>query len=527
MQGYLSLVLHAHLPFVRHPQHERFLEESWLLEAIVETYIPLLQLLESWEDDRLDVRLALNLSPTLCSMLSDPLLQQRCVRRLDELVELAAKETHRTRRERSFQELAVFYRQRFEAARGFYADRKQDLIGAFRSLQDRGRLEIMTCAATHGLLPLLAHHPPSIRAQILIARDHYQACFGREPRGIWLPECAYTEGIERVLREANLRWFITDTHGILRAVPQPRHALFAPIVTPDGVAVFGRDRDSARQVWDRKEGYPGDPRYRDFYRDIGFDLDFEYVKPFLPAPGKRGFTGIKYFRSTAGLASKELYDRPAALQAAAEHAQHFIEARQAQIQKLASALGRPPIVVCPYDAELFGHWWYEGPEFLDSFVRKACANRRKFELITPEDYLALHPNLQIATPAGSTWGQDGHCGVWLNEQTHWIYPHLHVAQERMTELVGRFPQPDPLQKGALKQAGRELLLAQASDWPFIIHAGTSPDFARDQVKKHLARFTQIYEQISTNCVNAEWLAGIEAQDNIFPELDFRYWAANS
>ena len=525
MQGYLSLVLHAHLPFVRHPRHERFLEESWLFEAISESYIPLLQLLEKWEQEGLNVRLTLTLSPTLCSMLLDPLLQERYVRRLDELVELAEKELRRTHRETQLQELAAFYHSRLLAAREFYLTRKRDLVGAFRELQDRGRLEIITSAATHALLPLLAHHPPSLRAQILIARDHYRTCFAAEPRGIWLPECAYSEGLEQVLAEGGLRWFITDTHGILNANPQPRYAVFAPLLTPAGVAAFGRDRDSAKQVWSRDSGYPGDPRYRDFYRDIGFDLDLDYVKPYLPAPDRRGFTGIKYYRITNRSAHKDLYAREAALEAAAEHAQHFLGERKAQILKLTGILERPPIVVCPYDAELFGHWWYEGPEFLDSFVRKACQDGQSFTLITPDDYLCRHPNLQVARPAASSWGDEGYWGVWLNEQNEWIYPHLNQAQERMTELTSRLVNPTAVGERALKQAGRELLLAQASDWPFIMRTGTSPDYARKQVTEHLLRFTELFEQISAKAIDEEPLKKIEAEDNIFPEVDYRYWAA--
>src|SRR6266853_2237566 len=355
MSGYLSLVLHAHLPFVRHPQHERFLEESWLFEAITESYIPLLQLLEKWEQDSLNVRLTLTLSPTLCSMLLDPLLQERYVGRLNELVELAQQELRRTHREPQLQQLAAFYHSRLLAARDFYLARKRDLIGAFRGLQNRGRLEIITSAATHALLPLLAHHPPSLRAQVLIACDHYRSCFAAEPRGIWLPECAYFEGLEQVLAEAGLGWFITDTHGILNAQPQPRYAVFAPILTPAGVAAFGRDRDSARQVWSRDEGYPGDVRYRDFYRDIGFDLDFDYVKAYLPATNRRGFTGIKYYRITGTESRKEVYDPKSARQAADQHADHFLKARLEQIQCLEQVLPRPPIIVAPYDAELFGH----------------------------------------------------------------------------------------------------------------------------------------------------------------------------
>jgi 1,4-alpha-glucan branching enzyme len=537
MPGYLSLVLHAHLPFVRHPEHERFLEENWLFEAITESYIPLLQILAAWQRDHVPTRLTLTLTPTVCAMLQDPLLQGRYRRHLDELVELAGKEIHRTLWQQPMQELARFYRDRFETIRSFYLSCAGDVVGAFREHQEAGQLEIITSAATHALLPLLARHPPSVRAQIRVARDEYRRCFGRDPAGIWLPECAYFEGLETVLHEAGLRWFITDTHGILHARPRPRYAHFAPLFTPNGVAAFGRDVDSARQVWSRDEGYPGDPRYRDFYRDIGFDLDLDYLRPYLPAPEQPSFTGFKYHRITHRSGDKEIYQRPAALRAADEHASHFLDARVAQIRRLSEILDRPPLVVSPYDAELLGHWWYEGPEFLDLFVRKAAYDQQVFTLITPSDYLRLHPSNQVATPAASSWGEKGYWEVWLNEKNEWIYPHLQVAQERMSELVrsadgkcevrgargeGRGAKAAVLER-ALRQAGRELLLAQSSDWPFILRTGTSPEYAARRVKEHLLRFTRTYEQLKNGAVDEQWLATIEAADNLFPELDYRYW----
>ena len=217
MQGYLSLVLHAHLPFVRHPEHEKFLEESWLFEAITETYVPLLQILEGWRRDGMAAPLTLSLSPTLCSMLLDPLLQQRYERHLNSLIDLAEKEIHRTHWDRAYRELAWMYHHRFTTIRDTWVAQRGDLVAAFRGFQDENKIEIITTAATHGLLPLLADHPPSVRAQILTARDHYRSCFGRDPRGIWLPECAYAAGVETFLREANIRWFILDTHGVLHA----------------------------------------------------------------------------------------------------------------------------------------------------------------------------------------------------------------------------------------------------------------------------------------------------------------------
>src|SRR6266852_2242971 len=316
MQSYFSLVLHAHLPFVRHPEHEHFLEENWLYEAITETYLPLIQIMDGWLRDGMESRLTLTLSPTLCAMLLDPLLQDRYVRHLDGLLELAEKEVLRTHWDQTFHPLALMYQERFRSLWTTYFAYGRNLVGAFRKFQEAGKLEIITSAATHALLPLLSSHPPSIRAQILVPRDHYRSCFGCDPRGIWLPECAYVDGVEKILQEANIRWFIIDTHGVLHARPRPRYGVFAPVFTPNGIAAFGRDLESARQVWSKDEGYPGDYRYRDFYRDIGFDLDYDYVKPYMPATGQRTFTGIKYHSITGSEELKQVYDRQAALRVA-------------------------------------------------------------------------------------------------------------------------------------------------------------------------------------------------------------------
>ena len=536
---------------MRHPEHEKFLEECWLFEAITETYVPLIQIMANWQRDRLDARLTLSLSPTLCAMLLDKLLCDRYARHLDGLIELAEKEIHRTHWDRAYRDLAWMYHHKLSLVRETWRHHDGNLISAFKKFQDEGRIEIITTAATHGLLPLMSNHPASIRAQIFTARDHYRSCFGRDPAGIWLPECAYAVGVEKFLQEANIRWFTLDTHGILHAQPRPRYGTFAPIFTPNGVAAFGRDFDSSRQVWSKHEGYPGDPRYRDFYRDIGFDLDFEYVRPHLPSPDTRGFTGIKYYRITGTDGPKEVYERDEALSAASGHAQHFLDERLGQIRAAAPLLDRPPIIVAPYDAELFGHWWYEGPEFLDSLARKICNGQKEISLITPGEYLQAHPTNQIAAPGASSWGEEGYWRVWLNESNEWIYPHLQIAQERMSALAEKFSNPaalgapassrrvskksaaqkpaepadkmSALQIRALKQAARELLLAQASDWPFILRAGTSSEYARRRVKDHLLRFIALHEQLTLTRIDEKWLREIEARDNLFPDVDWSYW----
>lgn len=522
MAGFLCLILHAHLPFVRHPEHEKFLEETWLFEAITECYLPLAQVLEGWRRDNVRGRITLSLSPTLCSMLKDPVLQGRYLRHLDGLIELAEKETQRTILDSRLQELAQMYHQRLQSLRKTCAAYLGDLANAFAFFQISGQLEIITTTATHAVLPFLAQHASSLRAQILTARDEYQRCFGSAPSGIWLPECAYTPEIEPVLQEGGFRWFVLDNHGVNHATPRPRYGVYAPLLTRQGLAAFGRDLDSAKQVWSSQEGYPGDPRYRDFYRDVGYDLEHDYIMPYLASGEQRSYTGLKYYAITGQGREKEVYDRAAALRAAEEHATHFVNARRGQMKKLSEILDRPPVVVAPYDAELFGHWWYEGPEFLDLVVRKSVS-QEDYALATPSEYLCLHRTHQVAQPAASSWGDGGYWDVWLNEQTAWIYPHLQRAQERMTELARHGKGATGLERRALQQAGRELLLAQASDWPFILKTGTSPGYARQQLENHLKNFLRLSEQLSEGGIDEAALRELENRDNLFPSLNYSYW----
>ncbi|NQU10246.1 DUF1957 domain-containing protein [bacterium] len=522
--GYLALILHAHLPFVRHPEQPDFLEEDWLFEAITETHLPLLASLERLVRQGAAVRLAVSLSPTLCAMLGDPLLQERYVRHLERLLALAGKEVVRTRREPAFQELALFYRDRLTAARRQFCDGYRcDLVGAWRRLAEAGHAELFTCAATHGLLPLLQEHPPSVRAQVLVARDEFRRWFGCEPRGIWLPECGYFPGLDQVLQEAEFRWFILDTHGLMFGTPPPRYGVCAPVYTPAGIAAFGRDVAAARQVWSAREGYPGHPVYRDFYRDLGFDREADYLRPHLHAGGHRHFTGLKYYRVTGPGDAKEPYRRPVAVRQAARDATDFLERRRRQARRLAGIIKRRPLLVAPYDAELFGHWWFEGPEFVAQLLERAGRPRSSLALVTPTDYLRRHPHLQVVEPAASSWGDRGYWAMWLDQSNDWIYPHLHVAGARLTELVRHHAAEHPLAARAVRQAARELLLAQASDWAFIIKTGTAVDYARRRVHDHVQRFTRLYEQIRARQIDAAWLAGVEGQDNLFPEIDLRHF----
>jgi len=242
----------------------------------------------------------------------------------------------------------------------------------------------------------------------------------------------------------------------------------------------------------------------------------EYVQP----TGDRKNTGIKYHRITGKTAHKELYDPYWARERAAEHASNFMFNRQQQIEHLRGSLGRPPIVLSPYDAELFGHWWYEGPMWLDFVMRKSCYDQDVYRMTHLKEYLGEQPTQQLATPGQSSWGDKGYHEFWLNETNEWIYPHLHKAAERMISLAARFLDADGLERRALCQAARELLLAQSSDWAFIMKTGTTVDYAIRRTKSHLRRFTKLHDDLCSSCIDEPWLSRVEYVDNIFPDIDY-------
>ncbi len=525
-QGYLALVLHAHLPFVRHPEDATVMEERWLYEAITGTYLPLLQVFEGLVADGVPFRVTVSLSAPLITMLTDDLLKERFAAHLDDLIALAGKELERTRPEPQYHRLARMYWDRFHGLRHTWRCHEGNLVRAFRRLQDAGRVEVITSTATHAFFPMMDRNWAALRAQVHTAAGLYERHFGRRPRGMWLGECGYVPGCDELLREAAIRYFLVDTHALLFAEPPPAHGVYAPVYCPTGVAAFGRDPESSAQVWSAKEGYPGDPQYRDFYRDIGFDLPMEYIGPHLHPKGIRMYTGVKYHAIThQKLHDKWVYDPDAARGRVGVHASHFRAARERQVQALAAGMDRPPVVVSPYDAELFGHWWYEGPLFLNDLLRQLHYDQNVVEAITPGDYLDRHPTNQVATPSLSSWGLNGYGAYWCNESNAWTYRHVHVAADRMVELARRAPHATGLERRALNQAARELMLAQSSDWAFIMSTGTTVPYATRRFNEHTIRFASLYEALKAGQVDEAFVAELESKDNIFPDVDYRIYAS--
>jgi 1,4-alpha-glucan branching enzyme len=527
-QGYLCLVLHAHLPYIRHPEHEYFLEENWLYEAITETYIPLLEVFSRLLNDGIDFNLTVSLSPPLIEMLDDALLRERYLRHIGQLIELSERELFRTKGDIHFEPVVKMYHERFLRCRHFFEDVcGKDLVSVFRLLQDTGNVEIITSAATHAFLPNLFLFPQAVKAQLTVGTEQYRRHFGKNSNGIWLPECGFTEGLDYHIKEAGMQYFFLETHGLMHGKPLPPYEVYAPAVCPSGAVAFGRDSDTAKQVWSSVEGYPGDFFYRDFYRDIGFDLDLDYVKSHLDPYGAKTYTGLKYYRVTGKSGRKDPYIMQKAKEKAREHASHFIRERERQVNALSEKLNVRPVITAMYDAELFGHWWFEGPEWLEQLFREIHRSNVHFRTITPSGYLnmtARETRLQASEPCMSSWGERGYSDVWLNEKNDYVCRHLLKAAERMHSLAERFPGARGILLRALNQAAREILLSQHSDWAFILKSGTSAEYAAVRFRRHMEDFQYLYHAIISGTLSNGRLMEIEERDRIFKDIDYRIYA---
>ena len=572
IKGYVSFILHAHLPFIHHPESEDYLEEQWLYEAISETYLPLLTNFTKLEEEKVDFRITMSMTPTLLNMQDNKLLQESYIKYLHTHIELAKKEIERTKDNAKENELAHYYFDRYSNDLYLFQDVYHcNLIEGFKHFQDIGVLEIITCGATHGYFPILYVNEKTVKAQIAVGVQTYEKYFGKKPRGIWLPECGYVPEADKYLKEFGIEYIITESHGILYADPTPIYGTFAPIVSPNGIIAFGRDIESSRQVWSSINGYPGDFNYREFYRDIGYDAPYDYIKPYIASNGARVHTGIKYYRITGKDCPKDYYNLQWAQDSAEKQAGHFFDSRVEQIDRVSSFTTNPPLIVCPYDAELYGHWWYEGPNWLYLLFKKVYYDKCNFKLITPSEYIDKYPLMQISTPCRSSWGANGYSEVWLNPTNDYAHKHLHEAGDRMVELARKFENLDKymisknisssninsskndkeqqpnlnnmkmkssainakiekeidLYRRALNQCARELLLAQSSDWLFIITNGTMVDYAKKRIKDHIGRFTKLYEGLMADKLDKNYVAflkDLEEKDCIFPEIDYRIYA---
>lgn len=567
--GYFTFVLHAHLPYVI--AHGRWPHGmDWLNEAAAGTYVPLLNVLYDLVDEGISPKLTVGLTPVLCEQLRDGTFITEFEEYLNMKVEAAVQDERHFAKvgdTRMWSQAALWHDTYQRVLRDFEERYDRDIVGGFAALQDDGHIEVITSAATHGYFPLLGGDT-SIQAQVRQGIRTYQRNFGRAPRGFWLPESAYRprypwkhpvsgiteepyprKGVEEFLSENGIDYFIIDSHllkggeaiGVyiarfeaLRQLwgqfekayrPAPEDVTKSPYETylvssgPESkmpVTVFTRDPETGIQVWSGEWGYPGDGNYLDFHK-------------------KRYPGGLRYWKVTSpksDLADKEVYDHEAVEERIKENASHFKDLIKRQLVKHYEETGRPGILTAPFDAELFGHWWYEGPRWL-YYVLKWVAADPELELTTCSRYLDSYPaETVISIPEGS-WGQGGFHWIWLNEWTEWSWKHIYEAEDKMAALASAYAGrgDDALLQRLLKQAARELLLLQASDWQFLISTWSARDYAELRLALHAGDFNRLASLAealgqgkSLEAGDLAFLEACEARDKLFADVDPHWWA---
>ncbi|HEV2526831.1 MAG TPA: 1,4-alpha-glucan branching protein domain-containing protein [Thermomicrobiales bacterium] len=557
--GAFTFVLHSHLPYARESGMWPHGEE-WVHEAIAETYLPLLNALYDLEEEGVPYRLTVGITPILGEQLADALIAEHFIVYAAERAAWAAADIPRFEEAGDDQMvgLARYYNQWYARALSSFTDRfGKDIIGAFKGLQDRGRIEISTSAATHGYLPLVSRDS-TIYGQLETGVNSYRRMFGRDPKAIWLPECAYRPavmdttdpdhpvrrpGIESFLETEGLQVFFSETHLVEGGRPVGRAAGDAigaygmvtqrysvplgpdeqrePGTTyqpywvgdaPGTVAVLARNNRTSQQVWSGDFGYPGDAIYREFHR-------------------KDAVSGMQYW-SISGpgvdLGQKEPYDPWGAQERTRDHARHFVGLVEELLGQYYAEAGKPGVIASNYDTELFGHWWYEGVDWLKEVLR-GLAHSDTVELTTAsgiiEDY---GPEKVMDVPEGS-WGANGTHFTWMNVDTEWMWPIIHGAERRMEQLVATYPDADGELLDVLSQTARELLLLESSDWPFLVTTGQAKEYATERFQGHVEHFDRLAEMAESGAnltdEDRQYLEALKEKDNPFPVIDYRVFAA--
>ncbi len=510
--GTLAFVLHAHLPWVKHgPPGRPTLEERWLLEALVDSYLPLVEVLTSVHAARPErPLLTLSVSPTLACLLREPTLPKRFAAYLETtLAELASSASERPELSSGLAD----QRGRVERAKStFFGRARGDVVGALARLEESGAVELATTAATHAFLPQLLTRA-AVRAQLRMGRRYFARLFGRSPRALWLPECGFDPRLDADVAGSGARYAVLEAHGVELARPRPPLGRRAPILSPSGVAYFPRDVDLVAHVWSATRGYPGDPAYREFHAELP------------PRPGTLR-SGLKPFAIT-GPGEKTPYDPARAELRVAAHAQDFVARARARLEP--SGPDDPRVSVVAFDAELFGHFWWEGPRFLERVLTASNGSGGAPLATSLGAFLATDPTLAVAMPQTSSWGEGGFAEVWTTPRSAHLLRSAHRAEQRVlaVDAAVRDTPKTELQRAARLRAIREMFLLQASDHAFMMFAGAFAERAERLAREHaehVEALTEVALRGPSNDADQAVVARSKAQHPLFEELDEDAWA---
>lgn len=526
-----ALILHTHLPWMRHAESLHCPEEDWWLDAVTESLIPLLEMLHRLEREGIPYKITLAITPTVLAMLRDPLMQQRMEACLDRNLHLAHTEIERGS-DPAKRNLAQWYADHSHRLHSYFRNRwNRDLVDALRDLRHSGHLEIPASAATHALLPLFLKSPDVLRAQINTGCAVYEECFGCPPKLFWLPDCAYSPALEPFFTAAGIEHIILNEHAVTYSDLPPDGGIYSPAETQSGLRVSCRDLESSGYIFKPEAGLAHDTRYREAHFALERDVPVNALKVQLKANGETRALALNMHC----MDSPNLYDPNEGSKAAGEQSKRLLELLQAHFTRINAKGIINPLVTTVFESELFGHWRFEGIPFLEKFIRRVAKQKKlKLTHLSATKLSATGNASHTVSPIPSSWGEGGYFENWLAPENAWIYPHLHRRSQQFQRILDALRQnigglSDDLadhRSRCLSQMARELLLAQSSDWAWFMREPCTRDYATRRFENHLANFDQLTALFaSSDEPNSLRLLAIEQQNPIFPNLDWKTFAA--
>lgn len=459
--GTFCLVLHTHLPWVAH-QGSWPVGEEWLHQAFTGSWRRVLAVLDRLAEHGHRGVLTLGVTPVVAAMLDDPYC-------LAELHGWAGRWQLRAVALAARPELAELAGYEYRAATRCLADLEArwltgGLSGVLRPLLDGGVIELLSGPATHPFQPLLTERFAAAQLQLGLTDTRLRT--GHNVGGIWAPECGYAPGMAGFYERHGVTHFLLDGPGLRGETGLARPA------EDTGVLAFGRDLPLSERIWSSRTGYPGGTAYRDFHT-------FDHSSGFRPA-------------RVTGTDQKRPWQPAAAAAAVLRDARDFVAAVRDRLLAVRAQLGRPGLAVAAFDTELFGHWWYEGPQFLDAVLRLLPAAGVRVSTLSAAAAAGL-VGAPVELPA-SSWGAGKDWRLWNNDQLAELNAGLAEMQKRLFNIVDRIG-PTPARRPELDQLTREALLASSSDWAFMISRDSAADYGWQRSGQHLARFTALAEAI--------------------------------
>ncbi|MBR4321010.1 1,4-alpha-glucan branching protein domain-containing protein [Treponema sp.] len=527
----LVLTIIAHQGYIRHENEGDYaLQNDILFSALSQTYLPLLDMFHRFENEGIDFKLAMVLSPSLCSLLDDEMIKGQYVRWLEKRIALGEKEVIRLSADEKLLENA---KSCLAKAKKDLADfvqlYSQNLLKEFAYFSEKGNLELLSTCGTYAFLPHYGDMTEILNAQVEVGLYSHRHYFGSNPDGFYLPFMGYTPGIEKVLRSYGFRYTIVDIRSILFSENVPENGIFTPVrcdmdtgtsLSQSSLALFAQDPDTPDDIIGQG-GFASNPVYKNQGKDIAFELSAQELVEagFIEENSARIPSYFRYWNNDGD----KVYDEKAAFAQAEKDAETFFNSKKAKLDGAEACMaGKEPSLLCVIDAKSLGQEWAEGLVWLEKVIRKSLSS--DISLSGPAPLVGNIFSLQKITPypgaaQGNSYGED-----LLDSSNGWMIRYIRKMCERMVDLSDRFPNETGLKVRLLNLGARELMLAQSGEWTKMIHDGFFPEYAEKRFKEAIKAFMVVFDALGSNSVSTEWLTRIEREHIIFPWMNFRMFS---